>query len=523
MALAISSIQTGSKTLAAASTSMTIEAGTDAGFDTAVVRANTLVIITVRTADATATVDSAECRYTLDSDGNTITVTRGASTGDLVCDFQIIEFSDGLVAQYLEVTMTGTTSATVAINDIPSGHGRFIISCGRSSTETAATRHSARWRLDSGTQASVNRSNGTGNVTACAIVVDVEGAVVRTIETTFTATTSLTEDEAIAAVTLARSSLYGTLQTAGGSALGNCWQMSFVDTETVRFTRADATSATQTVTAYAVEWPTGVAVQRVAAAFSGSDLTDDNTITAVAVARTMLSNAGTWLQSGGAPSVNGTLGRVLATLGLTSTTNLRLTKGIAATATAFEAQVVEFPEVVSGPTITVQPVADVGLINGDATRRTTVYTGTATGTTISAFTWEVGGTPIADGGIYDIVTTGIGTGSASSTLTIERTAKAGTPFNINFDVTDANGTTASNTVTDTWYDGPTIPATSGTTDGSGQDTITCASDYPNDVTPGEYQRLIRWEAARLKQHGVSPATQEGIERHERLEREFGPV
>jgi len=140
----------------------------------------------------------------------------------------------------------------------------------------------------------------------------------------------------------------------------------------------------------------------------------------------------------------------------------------------------------AGPTITVQPTADTGLINGDATRRTTVYTGTATGTTISAFTWEVGGTPIADGGIYDIVTTGIGTGSASSTLTIERTAKVGTPFNINFDVTDANGTTASNTVTDTWYTGPTISTTSGTTDGSGEDVITCASDYPNDQIDGEY-------------------------------------
>jgi hypothetical protein len=132
---------------------------------------------------------------------------------------------------------------------------------------------------------------------------------------------------------------------------------------------------------------------------------------------------------------------------------------------------------VAGPTITVQPANDVGIISNG---QSTVYTGTATGTTISAFTWEVDGTPIADGGIYDIVTTGIGTGSASSTLTITRTDKTGTPFDINFDVTDANGTTASNTVTDTWWTGPvltTFPAT----DGSGESTATLTSDYVTGV------------------------------------------
>jgi hypothetical protein len=78
------------------------------------------------------------------------------------------------------------------------------------------------------------------------------------------------------------------------------------------------------------------------------------------------------------------------------------------------------------------------------------------------------------------VTTGIGTGEASSTLTITRTDKTGTPFDINFDVTDANGTTASNTVTDTWWTGPeltTFPAT----DGDGESTATLTSDYVTGV------------------------------------------
>jgi hypothetical protein len=55
------------------------------------------------------------------------------------------------------------------------------------------------------------------------------------------------------------------------------------------------------------------------------------------------------------------------------------------------------------PVITVQPVADVGIISNG---QSTVYTATATGTNVDAPTWSVHGTPIADGGIYDIVTTG---------------------------------------------------------------------------------------------------------------------
>ena len=135
--------------------------------------------------------------------------------------------------------------------------------------------------------------------------------------------------------------------------------------------------------------------------------------------------------------------------------------------------------IVAGPTIDTQPVADVGLINGDATRRSTTYTVEASGDTFVGITWNEDGSPISDGGIYDIVTTGVGTGTLTSTLTITRTDKTGTPFDIDVDVEDAAGTTASDTVTDTWYTGPVLSKSSGTTNGSGVDTLTIVSDYPN--------------------------------------------
>jgi hypothetical protein len=151
----------------------------------------------------------------------------------------------------------------------------------------------------------------------------------------------------------------------------------------------------------------------------------------------------------------------------------------------------------AGPTIDTQPQADTGLINGDPTRRTTVYTLAASGDTISAVTWSEDGTPISDGGIYDVATVGVGTNSASSTLTITRTVKTGTPFDIKANVVDANGNTDTNTVADTWYTGPTLSASSGTTDEDGESAITIESDYPN--ADGEFTVVTATAGAVVKQ------------------------
>ncbi len=163
----------------------------------------------------------------------------------------------------------------------------------------------------------------------------------------------------------------------------------------------------------------------------------------------------------------------------------------------------------AGPTIDTQPVADTGLINGDAARRTTVYTVEASSVAVGGVTgivWNEDATPISDGGVYDIQTTGLGTASASSTLTITRTVKTGTPFVIDADVTDADGTTASDAVNDTWYTGPVLSKSSGTTNASGVDTLTCVSDYPN--ADGEFTVVTATAGGVTKQvalHYETPA------------------
>jgi hypothetical protein len=131
----------------------------------------------------------------------------------------------------------------------------------------------------------------------------------------------------------------------------------------------------------------------------------------------------------------------------------------------------------AGTTITVQPANDVGIISNG---QSTVYTATATGTNVDAPTWSEDGTPISDGGIYDIVTTGAGTSSCTSTLTITRTVKTGTPFDIVANFEDDNGDTDTNTVTDTWWTGPVV-TTFPATDGDGESTATLTCDYVTGV------------------------------------------
>lgn len=140
----------------------------------------------------------------------------------------------------------------------------------------------------------------------------------------------------------------------------------------------------------------------------------------------------------------------------------------------------------AGPTITVQPANDTGFINGDPARRSTVYTLEATGEDIEGVAWYEGEGIIEDGGIYAIDTEiAEGGGSVVSTLTITRTAKAGTPFTITGEVTDANGVAYTDNVTDTWYTGPVLAESSGVTDSSGEHANQCTSDYVTAGTPDQ--------------------------------------
>jgi hypothetical protein len=146
------------------------------------------------------------------------------------------------------------------------------------------------------------------------------------------------------------------------------------------------------------------------------------------------------------------------------------------------ALLMKIPAIVVGPTITTQPADQISRLNGDVSGPAVQFVVEATGTTISDVTWEVDGTPISDGGIYDINTV-IAPGDASviSTLTVTPTTKVGSPSDVEAAVEDANGTTNSSVATLTVYTGAVAAPNIDVSDASGQGQTSVTNDEPNDL------------------------------------------
>jgi len=132
----------------------------------------------------------------------------------------------------------------------------------------------------------------------------------------------------------------------------------------------------------------------------------------------------------------------------------------------------------AGPTITGQPVADTVILSNETTASFSV---TATGTGTLLYDWE-----LEDGvgsGVYANLANGNGatwTGQTAASCSATLTAKTLTGRRVRCNVTDDNGTTTTNAVALTIWDGPqvtTFPAT----DGDGESTATLTSDYVTGV------------------------------------------
>jgi len=132
----------------------------------------------------------------------------------------------------------------------------------------------------------------------------------------------------------------------------------------------------------------------------------------------------------------------------------------------------------AGPTITVQPVADTVILSNETSASFSV---TATGTGTLLYDWEL--ETSVGGGVYANLANGNGatwTGQTAASCSATLTAKTLTGRRVRCNVTDDNGTTTTNAVALTIWDGPqvtTFPAT----DGSGESTATLTSDYVTGV------------------------------------------
>lgn len=141
----------------------------------------------------------------------------------------------------------------------------------------------------------------------------------------------------------------------------------------------------------------------------------------------------------------------------------------------------------SGPTINTQPSASTSRLHGDASVVSSFVVAATTSGGALSYQWQkedsVGAgtySNISNGGVYAGVTT--------TTLTVTPTDLTLTGLKYRCNVTDSNGTTATTGATLTVLNGPTLSKASGTTNGSGVDTLTVTTDDVTN-TNGEYVEI----------------------------------
>lgn len=337
-------IQSGQITLAASGTSVTVDQGVDSGFDTAVTTTQTILLWTARSADTSGSFGTIRGVLT---NGTTITFDRNnTTTADAIIEWQLISFSSGVVVQHKTITVAAASaSGTVAIDAASIGGGRFLIHGGTYTSGLQPRDIQNRVIFDSTTQLSANRTTTTSQLDIAVQVVEHDSATVQTITFSRTATTALTEDEAISAVTLANTAVFGSMQLSINST-PDAWKydLSFTSTTNLRLSRITGTSTNLTATCYVVSFTDGTTIQHVANVHSGATQ-DDTTISAVVLARTAVSKldvaSGMSFSNGVTAS---TMQRGCGTRVFTSTTNLRTEKGVLTTNVTFNSQVIEFAE-----------------------------------------------------------------------------------------------------------------------------------------------------------------------------------
>lgn len=147
--------------------------------------------------------------------------------------------------------------------------------------------------------------------------------------------------------------------------------------------------------------------------------------------------------------------------------------------------VFELIEAAAGPTIDTQPVAGTAVVN-ESTLSSLSFTVAATtsgGTLL--YDWEL--ETSVGGGVYANLANGNGatwTGQAAATATGTFTATTLTGRRVRVNVTDDNGTTTSDAVALTVYQGPVL-VQPGVTNGSGVSTTTYTTDFPVSTFAGQ--------------------------------------
>lgn len=359
-------IQRGTKRMLTTESVITIVAGEDAGFDTAVVRANTLIFCTIKSDNQF--LDRSHVMWTLSPDGTTITVTRNVAgaSGFVDVNFNVVEFPSGVTAQsvtaqYFQENLTAQ-SGTRTINPVDLAKS-FIVACGDNpvGTTSSSQRFMVELWFNSATEVAFRRASSNDDVSFAYIVVQYDGCAVQQKRLTVPAssTTQSVVDNTLTPVTVANTALFGTMRTSVAQAHTDerLFEMTLGAGPTssqLTYTRVGLDPWDGSITTFVVEFADGTLVEHVPFLMAAESPTVNVTIPAVELSRAvaMLQGVSTLGFSHGRVAFNNVAeDKALSTVELTTGTNALLTRIDPASAQADGfVQVIHLPAAVDPPT-----------------------------------------------------------------------------------------------------------------------------------------------------------------------------
>lgn len=268
------------------------------------------------------------------TNATTVTATRNttSATFTTTINVTVVEFTDAAIdsVEYGSITISAASSSNTATISSVTTARSAVLYLGHTTTAGTGitTSNMPRLTFTNATTITANRSATTGDVTVNFVVVQFASGITNSIqEASISITnTNSTANATISAVTTAKTLVVygGYTNGSGGGGNGPMPYVYLANTTTLTAVRT-GTSQTTAVNVTAIEFASSYVSSKQSGqtAIADASATKDNTVTAVATAKSVTSFLGQKIDSSDEPDAT------LATLSLTSTTNVRQQRGAA--------------------------------------------------------------------------------------------------------------------------------------------------------------------------------------------------
>lgn len=212
----------------------------------------------------------------------------GTPAIDCVVEWQVIEFSAGVTCWQYYVTQSATSiNTTITSVDLTKA---FPIITNRTAGSTMGTDDLTLAEITSATNLQTRSAAAAGVLYVQ--IVQIDDATIQKFVTTYG--TGTTKDLTVSTIDPAKTFWFFSIDGASGI-VGNDWPyLSYVNSTTLRFTRADAAGVNFNLVAYVVSVSTGITVQNISTVIASSGTSVTPSISTVVVDRTTLHICGVY-------------------------------------------------------------------------------------------------------------------------------------------------------------------------------------------------------------------------------------